>query len=219
MKKKMNPYKICFILCVNKQNYFDEALYYINRLHVPDGYSIECFSVTDALSMASGYNQAMNASDAKYKIYLHQDVFIVEQDFLYLMLDIFSNPDVGMLGIVGSPKMPSNGIMWFDNEVGSYCSSNINESSLHIQNTYTEKSCYVDAVDGMLMATQYDLPWREDLFDGWDFYDASQSFEFRKKGYKIAVPLSNKPLVIHDDGLLNLREYFRYRKIFLDEYM
>ena len=29
----------------------------------------------------------------------------------------------------------------------------------------------VEGVDGLLMATQYDIPWREDLFDGWDFYD------------------------------------------------
>ena len=26
-------------------------------------------------------------------------------------------------------------------------------------------------LDGLLMVTQYDLPWREDLFQGWDLYN------------------------------------------------
>lgn len=40
----------------------------------------------------------------------------------------------------------------------------------------------VTAIDGMFMATQYDISWREDLFDGWDFYDISQSCEFTRGG-------------------------------------
>ena len=29
----------------------------------------------------------------------------------------------------------------------------------------------VEAIDGLLMATQYDIPWREYLFYMWVFYD------------------------------------------------
>ena len=67
-------------------------------------------------------------------------------------------------------------------------------------------------------ATQYDIEWREDIFTGWDFYDASQSMEFRKAGYKVIVPYMDKPWVIHDDGFLNLQEYEKYRKIYISEY-
>ena len=45
------------------------------------------------------------------------------------------------------------------------------------------------------MATQYDVPWREDLFDGFDFYDVSQSFEFRKAGYTVGVPVQRDACV------------------------
>ena len=76
----------------------------------------------------------------------------------------------------------------------------------------------VEAVDGLLMVTKEDLPWREDLFDGWDFYDVSQSFEFRKKGYRVVVPEQKKPWCAHDDGTMNLWSYDGYRKIFLTEY-
>ena len=46
----------------------------------------------------------------------------------------------------------------------------------------------VEAIDGLIMITQYDIPWREDLFQKWDFYDVSQSMEFIRHGYKVAVP-------------------------------
>ena len=68
------------------------------------------------------------------------------------------------------------------------------------------------------MATQYDLPWREDLFQGWDFYDASQSVEFWKAGYKVVVPHMETPWCLHENDVLNLSQYERWRDIFLDEY-
>ncbi len=75
-----------------------------------------------------------------------------------------------------------------------------------------------EAVDGFLMATQYDIPWREDVFNGWDYYDASQSFEFRKAGYSVVVPHQDPPWCLHDDGWLNLTNYFNNRLIFKSEY-
>lgn len=40
----------------------------------------------------------------------------------------------------------------------------------------------VSAIDGLFMATQYDIKWREDLLDGFHFYDVSQCFEFAQQG-------------------------------------
>ena len=75
-------------------------------------------------------------------------------------------------------------------------------------------------VDGLLMVTAYDLPWREEWFDGWDFYDASQSFEFRKAGYKVVVPVQKSYWYVHDDKrCLNLWDYNRNRKIFVEKYL
>ena len=80
--------------------------------------------------------------------------------------------------------------------------------------------CRVEAVDGLLMATQYDISWRDDLFKNFDFYDASQSMEFLKKDYRVVVPISEKPICVHDDGcILNLKYYDENRKIYLNEYL
>ena len=218
----INPQKICIIMCVNNPLYLEECFLYLNRLIIPDGFEVDILTISDAKSMTSGYNEGLNASDAKYKIYMHQDVFITDIYFLQELIDIFSlDASIGMVGIVGAYQMASSGIMWqAPREYSLYSHKNLN-ISLCFQYTKPtfENLSKVEVVDGLLIATQYDLPWREDLFTGWDFYDASQSMEFKRAGYSIVVPVFNKPLCVHDDGLiLNLSNYDDYRKIFLAEY-
>lgn len=218
----MNDKKICFIACVNDNDFFSECLLYIDRLYIPDGYEIEVLSIEDAASMTGGYNEGMNSSDAKYKIYLHQDTFIVDRFFLKELIDIFTNnPDIGMVGIVGAPKMSKDGCMWNEGEVWAMYRDIV--CDIDKCKEYSKPGSYncvsVEAIDGLLMATQYDLPWREDLFTEFDFYDASQSMEFIKKGYKVVVPQMNKPICVHDDGvILNLINYDENRKKYLKEY-
>lgn len=215
----MNNQKFCFIMCSNNAQLTQEAISYIERLDVPDGYIIEILTIQDASSMTSGYNEGMYASDAKYKIYLHQDVFILHSRFLFELLDIFSNEKVGMIGMIGVTKMPENGIMWYGHRVGQIYSNHIYETFCLQLNDATKPYQNVDAIDGLLMATQYDIPWREDLFKQWDFYDASQSYEFRNAGYDVVVPYTKHPWVLHDDGFMKLQQYYENRLKFLEEYL
>lgn len=216
----MNEKKFCFISCVNNSQYYEECLYYIERLNVPTGYEIEVLSIEDSKSMASGYNEAMNASDAKYKIYLHQDTFIINENFLYDILYTFeNNSDIGMIGVVGSKVIPTSAIWWETNhKYGKvYESSAGNLSELKFKDV-EKRYEQVKIIDGLIMITQYDLPWRDDVFDGYHFYDASQSTEFIKKGYKVIVPNQDKPWIIHDCGMAGIGDYEKYRQKFIDEY-
>lgn len=77
----------------------------------------------------------------------------------------------------------------------------------------------MEAIDGFIMITQYDIAWREDIFDHWDFYDCSQSMEFIRKGYKVVVPAMQKPWCVHDCGFVNLAGYEEERLKFLKEYI
>lgn len=214
----MNDKKICFIMCVNNPQYEQECIRFIQNLKVPEGYEIEQLSVYDAKSMTSGYNEAMASSDAKYKVYLHQDVFIVNKNFIENILHVFEDENVGMIGMVGSVQLPSDGIMWSGDRIGRLYTSNVNAAGEAVLGLADFPVSEVEAVDGLLMATQYDVPWREDLFTGWDFYDVSQSMEIRRKGYKVVVPHMDKPWCLHDDGLVNLAAYFEWRDVFLKEY-
>lgn len=214
----MNERKICFIACVNNDKYEREMLTYINHLEVPEGYEVEYLSIRDAKSMTSGYNEGMRSSDAKYKVYLHQDVFIINRNFIGDILAIFEDEGIGMLGMVGSPAMPENAIMWNAPRVGRLYFSTIYNSGESVFQCIEGKYCEVQAVDGLLIATQYDLPWREDLFRNWDFYDVSQSREFIQKGYKVVVPNQESAWCIHDDGFYNLKNYYASRRIFRENY-
>lgn len=213
----MNNKKFCFIMCSNNKQYEDECMLYINDLKIPDGYIVDNIIIHDAISMTSGYNKAMNSSDAKYKIYLHQDVFILNKNFLFNLLYYFSDKSTGMIGMVGSPRFPKNCTMWYGYRIGIFYSNNIYSSSYNELQKVTVPT-NVEAIDGFLMATQYDLFWREDLFTGWDFYDISQSFEFRKAGYNITIPPSDTPWCFHDDGIMNLTNYNENRKLFREYY-
>lgn len=218
----MDRQKVCFILCANDEFLAEECLLYIRQLKVPEGFAIDTKVVYGAKSMAAGYNKAMQESDAKYKVYLHQDVLLIYRKFLLEILSLFiSHPQVGMLGAVGNASLAPDGWAWSDGmhrRIGR----------LYVDLIYKKDDCifskiqgeYQEAVvlDGLLIATQYDLPWREDLFHGWDFYDCSQSLEFWKAGYQVVVPHMDESWCLHDNDILNMDHYEKWRTVFEREY-
>ena len=44
----MNEHKICFIICVNNNLFFEECVRYIHRLEVPDGVEVELLEIKGA---------------------------------------------------------------------------------------------------------------------------------------------------------------------------
>lgn len=215
----MDEKKIAFIVCVNDDAYFEECQFYINRLRVPEGYGTDILAIREADSMCAAYNFAMQSTDAKYKIYLHQDTFIIYENFLDEILGRFrEHPEIGMIGMVGGNEMPKSGVAfnaWNEGKV------DIREPDMAyhlVCNKERTEDIRVEAIDGFIMITQYDLPWREDLFTHFDFYDVSQAFEFRKAGYEVLVPLQKKPWTVHDCGFCKLGKYDADRKILIKEY-
>lgn len=214
----MDGHKIAFIICVNDGLYERECVSYIERLKLPEGFVRDMVLVKEAVSITSGYNGAMQESDAKYKVYLHQDVFIVYPNFIKEIIKIFENPEIGMIGMVGAPSLGETAVMWHEERVGKLYTNPITIAQEAVCGEVEGSYRQVEVVDGFLMATQYDVPWREDIFKKWDFYDVSQSLEFQKRGYQVVVPNMERAWCIHDDGILNLSNYYGEREIFLKEY-
>ena len=217
----MNPQKICFIICTNNETFMEECALYLERLNVPEGYETELLTITDAPSMLAGYKEGCDATDALYKVFMHQDVFVLNRDFIKDIISIFDNDmEIGMIGMVGSPKMPDDYIMWSSDRVGD----------IFVRGDYTDYSNYrydvkrdgydeVEAVDGLLIAVKGDPVLRDDMFDGWDFYDVSMSVEMRRIGKKVVVPRQKRPWCLHDDGgVLSMLNYDRYRQLAIKEY-
>lgn len=215
----MNDKKICIIRCVNNEHYMREQDFYISRLIVPDGYELEVLTVTGATSMCSGYNEGMSSSDAKYKIYMHQDVFVFNQYFLERMLRVFENPEIGMLGLVGTIELDTTSVPWFSDRYANIQIGFPEEMTHTVLSMDFEEECAeVSVIDGLLMATQVDIPWREDIFKGWDMYDTSQCFEMRRAGYKVVVPKQEEPWALHDEDFINTTNYYKWLNIFRKEY-
>lgn len=217
----MNTNKICFITCVNDERVYKESLLYINHLDVPAGVEVQIIQSESISSMAQGYNSGMNSSDAKYKVYLHEDVFIINKNFIHDVIGVFErNQNIGMIGVTGCRYLPANAIWWEATELyGTVYESHTGRMERLQFKDVQDESFPVQCVDGLILITQYDIPWREDLFTDWYFYDLSQSMEFSRAGYQIVVPRQEQPWCIHDCGIVNVSNgYDHYRRIFLDEY-
>lgn len=218
-----NVSAIAFIVCTNDKDCMDECKFYIEQLYVPEGMEASIITLDRAESMTSGYNEVMKFSDARYKVYLHQDVFIVNRNFIHDILQCFENDEeVGMIGVAGARHLPGNGDAWKSLDVGGcYSVGTFSEAGNiavkpDINNPpgdYEE----VEFIDGMLMATAYDLEWDERI-EGFHFYDVAQCVRYRNNGLKIAVARQEEIWVFHDFGPLNLETYNVYRKRFCELY-
>lgn len=218
--KTLNDKKICFIICSNNEQYLNECILYLNLLIVPDEMETQLLVVADATSMTSGYNEAMNSSDAKYKVYLHQDTFIINPNFIQDLVDVFkSDEKIGVVGMIGAPKLAIDGVMWHDERCGNFYNlDKLLSDGVERLEKVTEGIVEVDVVDGLLIATQYDLPWREDILHGWDFYDVSQCLEYKRAGYKVVVPGQKESWTNHRCGAPSFWKYEDNRKIIMKEY-
>lgn len=212
--------KIAFIICYNDSLYLNECIDYLNRQVLPKGLEKEIWPIEGAVSMAAGYQFAMKQTDAKYKVYLHQDVFLTSPDFIGKLLQGFQDASVGMIGVVGSSDLREDAFY-----AGSWdmrCTEIYNgeAKSAYCDTGVVDQPRFLDsiAIDGMLMATQYDLPWNETDFNGWDFYDIDQSQRFWEAGYRVQVMFTKEPGVLHDEGMRVLSGYEAFRKKFCDLY-
>lgn len=213
---------VSFISCVNDLNLYNKCIEKINDLNF-DKDLVEIIKVENANSLTSGYNKGMREAHGKYKVYLHQDTYIENKDFIKNIISIFEKyPSVGLIGMIGTDKVHLTGVWSSGNVYGEVLENSASDTHEMLplsSRAFDGDIKYVQVVDGLLLASQYDLPWRSDLFTGWDFYDASQCLEFLRHGYRVCVPQQNgKPWVIHDCGELNLTNYDRDRKKFLKEY-
>ena len=219
----LNDKKIAFITCVNSDWWYSECLLYLKHLKIPENMTAEFIDVQNAASMASGYNRAMKNSDAKYKIYLHQDTLVVNKNLIADLLKIFnSDKKIGVIGMIGCMNLPSTGVWWDGMRIYGRVLHACEPESVVDSHCDEPEGDYqeVESVDGFFLATQYDLNWREDLFDGWHLYDTSLCKEMSRAGYKVAIPNQEKDFwCIHCPKEKPLdTKYRRYQKIFLKEY-
>lgn len=212
---------VAFIVSVSNKELFDACC---GHIHVLDktGFNFEVIPVYNKRSITEAYNEGMRRTGCRYKIYLHQDTFILDVNFLHHINNIFkADPGIGMIGVMGGRHLSLDSnpmLVWNCRE----CWGAIYHFGLkQAYHTLNPSGIYdwVHLIDGCIMVTQYDIPWREDILQGFHFYDLSQSLEFWKKGYSVVVPRQETPWVAHlSTSGITQPDYDILRSVFIREY-
>ena len=82
------------------------------------------------------------------------------------ILELFTHyPQVGLLGIAGCEHMSKSGIWWEGIKRFGNVLEHRETYSFLTNDEVKNDMVQVEAIDGLMMITQYDIPWREDLFN------------------------------------------------------
>ena len=221
----INDKKVAIIYCANDSEYIEEINYYLKFIRLPKGFEGEVLVVKNATSMCAGYNVAMACTDAKYKVYIHQDTFIIDENLIINCIKhMEENDNLKMLGVAGCKNLPESGKWWrakdedkkmclYQDAIMQFIRSNSGAS----EQGYSK----VNAIDGIFIMTSDDIRWNEELFDGWHFYDISQTTEFIRRGYDAAIIEPGYPCIIHEMTMKKDPDnlYDIYAKKFTNEYL
>lgn len=213
--------KVAIITCVNDEVLYDDCRTRLEQLVLPAGVTLDFVPVRGAPSMCAGYTEGMVATDAKYKLYLHQDMLLAQPNLLMTLLPYLSaHPEVGLVGLAGSRRWRTNGIWWEDPSSYLHLDHGAGAGAHRLDVGTMEGDWQrVAMLDGIFLLTQVDVPWRADLFRGWHFYDASACAEFRRAGYAAVIPRQDAPRFRHVGGTKKLDLAYHYwRQVFLEEY-
>ena len=102
IERQYNEKKICFISCVNNEEKYFKLIKSIKNMNIPKAMKYELIALKGESSIFAAYQKAMLSSDAKYKIYVHQDVAFYDKNFLINLIRAFKeHPRYGIVGPVG----------------------------------------------------------------------------------------------------------------------
>ena len=136
---------------------------HLGEIDVLQGYEVELIEVPSGGAVAATYQRAMKASDAKYKVYLSSGSILLRPSFFHDMLQLFvQNPSIGAMGLVGTKQLSTTGIF---EKSSLFKGKLLFSDGSRFEGADIEGSMDdVMVISGDMIATQYDIPWRMDLF-------------------------------------------------------
>ena len=180
---------ISIIICSRNQT-ISSALHknIAETIGVP--YEIVCIDNSKGeYSMCSAYNEGVRRAKGEYLCFMHEDVSFLSKDWGKICTRHFSDPDVGMIAILGCTYLDECMPYWWDCPfaVGhNWCGNwhKVFNEDLKVQN--------VVAADGLWLMIKRELfdgliSWDEDTFHSFDMYDFDISMQMWKNSKKIVV--------------------------------
>ncbi|WP_029232822.1 glycosyltransferase [Butyrivibrio sp. VCB2006] len=206
----MNEKKFCFISCISDDEHDQKVIDTLSQLQVPEGYEIEYLGVRQATSIVSGYNEAIDSTDALIKIFFDENIDITCPDILFRILSIYgSDPGIDIIGVCGTDKMPvdmvmQHGIMYGEESDNTYA----------VSGDYQEVLC----ISEDLFVVKGNYCFNSKLFDGNSFYNVDLCANALRNGRKIVVANQSLPWINKSSSPAYDNDFEKYRKIALEKY-
>jgi hypothetical protein len=183
---------ISIITSVNDQEQYEQFMMpSMNRLqkflmdsNLP---TLDIIKVSGSESIGKNYNEGIRKAIYKVKVFIHQDVDMLEIDWAFKLLKIFADyPDVGLVGLVGTVNFPNRGFWWTSGRefIRGELWSGKEKADWAFLPVIAPTT--VECIDGFFMATNRDILWDEDI-KGFHCYDMDYSRTITKNGLKIMV--------------------------------
>ncbi len=176
-------------------------------------------------SIFSAYNEGVRKSKGDILCFMHDDILFHSLSWGQIVESYFlNNPNVGLIGVVGSHFMPTIPSAWWDNELlfgrllqgsikdGEYIVEDIN----HLNRIGSTPA--VAVVDGMWLCFPRQIfnviDWDESLFDNFHGYDIDISFQVWDKGFDVhvieGIKIEHKSLgVVKDDYYDTIKSVYK----------
>ena len=211
----MDENKIAIIIYRTGNSASDELKKMLTDLEVPSGFKPTAHFVGGE-NRWHVFNQTMKSSDAKYKIYIDDKLEILHENFLVDLIDIFrADATIGAIGCSGAIKLSTNG----SSQLSAVRCGKMFVGETKKQFNWENANARwreVEAIDGLMLATQYDVDWRTDLFPEDSFGVEAQCLELRRRGYKSVVVNQAEPWLWYKSDSMPFHEECRQK--FLAEY-
>lgn len=160
----------------------------------------EIVQIADARSLSEGYNRGFRQTSGEIVIFSHDDIEIISDDFAGRLLGHFETHDV--VGVAGTSKLV--GPSWFSSgppHIHGMVAHRLRTGSYQID-VYGSPTGAALALDGLFFAARRAacaaVPFDEETFDGFHYYDLDFTFRAYEAGYRLKV--CTDILLVHDSG-------------------
>lgn len=187
----MKEKNVAFFVRKSDEVRYAVCLESLQALHLPSGYEAELFTLTTERPYAAQANRAAELSNAKYKIYINDDVRLVRRQLIEDLLAVFEDASIGMVGALGSQSLPVDG-----NVLGSsykrgvvYVPTGRELSEMRFGEASKDDAADVRFLLPSFFATQTDVVWDE-AYETQYYAVLAQCRTFEESGSRIVVPLA-----------------------------
>jgi len=162
------------------------------KKHLKDNHfpELQIVLVEGKKGLTENYNKGLDQSKFKLKIFIHEDIDIMDVDpplfmKIHALFTLF--PNTGLIGLIGTTE----------NVTGFWWSCSKKSIVGHVQHlgeieeylTWRHDEVFysgIEYVDGFFMATTLDIRFSEDI-DGFHFYGSDYCNMIKREGYDIKV--------------------------------